>query len=76
MDEGLSNARILEVSAWFQREGWGPVVLSESEGYYWASLTQRDGSVAVPQYGRGLTADEAAESARRRYQHEELGVDE
>jgi hypothetical protein len=60
-----------DVDAWFRDRGYG-VVVEEDNGTFWANLTRLpDGLTVAPLYGRGDTADDAALSAKRRYEIEQ-----
>jgi hypothetical protein len=61
-----------DVDAWFRDRGYGVVVEEDDAGTFWANLTRlSNGRVVAPLYGRGDTADDAALSAKRRYEIEQ-----
>jgi len=59
---------------WFRDLGYAIAVSREDDGLFWATLTAlANPSFAIERYGRGATHEEAAESARRRWQVEQIG---
>lgn len=66
--------RLRVVDDWFGQRGFG-LIISEEDGEFWAHLFGKQSlQVTVPRYGRGLTPEEAAESARQRYRVEQEGL--
>jgi hypothetical protein len=63
--------RLQLVDEWFAERGFG-FVISHAEGRYWADLFSKRGfQVTAPKYGGGKTPEDAAESARQRYDEEQ-----
>ncbi len=59
---------------WFRELGYVIAVSREDDGVFWATLTAvANPSFVIERYGRGATDGEAAESARRRWQVEQIG---
>ncbi len=71
-----SGADLASVVSWFTGHGFG-LAFIEDDGFVWAHLTRGPESpdVFAPRYGRGPTQTDAALSAKRRYQVEQLGED-
>lgn len=68
--------RLRAVDGWFADRGFG-LYVSQEDGEYWAHLFSKQSlQVGAPHYGRGPTPEDAAESARRRYEGEEEGAAE
>jgi hypothetical protein len=62
---------LAEIDGWFATRGYG-FVLSKDGIVYWAALfSRRSFEIFAPKYGKGLTPEEAAGSARDRYITEE-----
>jgi hypothetical protein len=58
---------------WLLDHGFRAEVEQEEPDLFWTHLVNRDNPEGrAPNYGRGVTADESIESARRRYEVEEL----
>lgn len=77
-DLGLPPRRetVTDVSpnVWFADLGYTLTVTSDADAVYWAALgSANNPDFSIQQYGRGSSAEEAAESARRRWQTEEIG---
>jgi hypothetical protein len=59
---------------WFRDLGYEISVSREDDDIFWATLTAvANPSFIIERYGRGATEEEAAESARRRWQVEQVG---
>jgi hypothetical protein len=57
------------VSDWFRTRGFGLTLEPAEDGSYWASLTRlTDGQAVAPDYGSGSTPEEAAVSAKARFE--------
>jgi hypothetical protein len=66
-----NNPAVLAIDAWFAERGFA-IVLTKEGAEYWAHLVSASSrEIAGPRYGRGATPEEAAESARHRYETEE-----
>lgn len=60
--------------AWFADLGYSLSVWSDADGVFWAALAAvNNPDFVARQYGRGVSPAEAAESARRRWQTEQIG---
>jgi hypothetical protein len=62
----------MSIAEWFAERGYS-LAISRSDRLVWTDLLA-DGRVFWPRYGRGHSAAEAAESARRRHIDEEGGA--
>ena len=59
---------------WLLDHGFGVEVEQEEADLFWTHLVPQDHPEGrAPNYGRGATADQSIERARRRYEVEELG---
>lgn len=60
------------IREWFRDKGFGVQVEQDEYAVHWVNLTSLpSGRVVAPRYGRGDTAHEAAESAKKRYEIEQ-----
>ncbi len=63
-------ARLRVVDDWFAERGG--ILVTVEDGEYWAHLFPKSSlMIGAPKFGRGTTAELAAESARQRYELEE-----
>jgi len=68
-----SCQRVTPTEQWFRDLDYD-VFYEEADGWTWAHLRRRSNpSAVVPRYGRGHTPDEAAVSAKRRWEVEQIG---
>jgi predicted RNase H-like HicB family nuclease len=60
------------VEEWFRERGFGVVIEPADDGSYWASLTRLpSGRIVAPDYGHGESPEDAANSAKGRYEVEQ-----
>ena len=61
--------------AWLGHLGYD-IEVEVADGFTWVALRSRaNPNFVIPRYGRGSSANEAVESAARRYRVEQIGTD-
>jgi hypothetical protein len=69
-DPEPANQASEQVKAFFLDRGL-TIVVSQSDGGFWAGLLNASGRMVAPRYGRGATPGEAADRAMRRHLEEQ-----